>query len=81
MSVERHPGFETQSVACSQPTGDGAILLASIQYRVPNPRARRLIRWNVDLKAVFPGVARAPDEHILDPADSPVCEPVILYNA
>src|SRR6266851_570971 len=74
--VERQLAFEAQRIACAQSAGHDAEFLTRSQNLIPHPSACRLIRRNVDLEAVFGGVAGARDENILQATDASTRHPI-----
>ena len=59
MAVERHLGFQAQCVARAKTAGANTELLAGIEHSAPH--ALGLLGRDVDLEAVFAGVAGASD--------------------
>ena len=59
MAVERHACFQTQRVARAQAAGLDAEFLAGVENVVPD--ALGMFRREIDLEAIFAGVAGASD--------------------
>src|SRR5262249_18781409 len=75
VAIERHLGFEPESVARRQAAGQNAVWLARFENLVPD--AIRFIRIEIDLKAVFASVAGSRDDR-RDAVNVAALEPVIF---
>ncbi len=78
VAVEAHAGFEAEGVARAQAAGSDGELRARIEQRVPHLHGGGLVGGDVDLEAVFAGVAGARDQHVGNAGDRAPGEPVIL---
>ncbi len=78
VAVEAHARFEAQRVARAQAAGPDAELRARFEQRVPHLHGGGLVGGDVDLEAVFAGVAGARDQHVGNAGDRAPGEPVIL---
>ena len=79
MAVERQLAFQAQRVARAQAAGNDAELFAGFHHFVPDARAGGFVGGDVNLEAVFGGVAGARDQDVLQSADGAVGEPVELH--
>src|ERR1700722_12169880 len=66
--VERHRRFEAQRVARAEAAGQDAEFLTRFEHLVPNALARRRIGGDIDLEAVFSGIAGAGDQRVVQAA-------------
>jgi len=78
--VERHFRFKAQRVARTESAGNDAKLFSRFDDGVPHSFTRRGIAGNVNLKAVFAGVAGASDQTIRQGANRYRSEPVVLNH-
>ena len=78
VAVEAHAGFEAEGVARAQAAGADAELRARVEQRVPRVGGGGFVGRNVELEAVFAGVAGAGDDHIWNAGDCAPGEPVVF---
>ena len=65
MAVERHGGLQPQGVARAEAAGQDAELRAGGEHFAPDAGAGGLVGGDVDLEAVFAGVAGAGDQDVV----------------
>src|SRR6185437_3780638 len=75
--VQRHAPFQTKRVARTQTAGHNSEFPARFSDFIPDTLACCYVRRDINLKAVFCGIARARDHGIREAADCAVLEPVI----
>ena len=77
MSVERHPGFQTQGIACAQAAGNQPFRLSGFQQQVPELRGV-LVR-EVDLVSMLAGIAGLGDQAV-EPAYLPLPHKAVIFR-
>ena len=78
VAVEAHAGFEAEGVARAEAAGANAELCARVEESVPHVHGGGLVGRDVELEAVFAGIAGAGDDHIGDAGNCAPGEPVIF---
>ena len=78
VAVEAHARLKPQGVARAEAAGANAEVFSSFEQRVPHLHGGGFVRRDVDLEAVFAGVAGARDEDVGNAGDCSPREPVIL---
>src|SRR5579864_2977481 len=80
VAVEREFGLEAQRVTRSQAARECAEFLAGLENFVPDTRAGGFIGGNVNLKAVFSGIAGARDQDVFEAADRSASDPIEFHG-
>ena len=78
VAVEGHAGLEAEGVAGAEAAGDDAEFCTGFHDGGPDFFRGGDVGGDVDLEAVFAGVAGAGDEHVVDIGDLAPGEPVVL---